>query len=86
MFKRPERFCIKASWHHFVFSTRLMIISIAPAKLRFNIVSSYEIIAKTLSVALEVSLSIYVVVAKEHKFQLHYTVCGWFANKFSENL
>ena len=57
MSERPERFFIKVCWHDFAFSTRLMNFSIVPA-----ILSSFEItcIEKTLSVALEVSLSIHV--------------------------
>ena len=58
MSKRPERFFINVCWHHFAFGTRLMIFFYRPCNFHFNILSSFESIAKTLSVALEVSLSI----------------------------
>ena len=59
--KRPGRFFIKVCWHIVAFSTRLMKLSIVPAIfISTMILSSFEIIAKTLSVALEVSLSIFI--------------------------
>ena len=56
--KRSDWFRKKVRWHEFAFSTRPMNFSVVPAI--FNILSGFEIIAKTLSVALEVSLSIVV--------------------------
>ena len=56
--KRPGCFLIKVCWPDFAFSARLMNFSFVPAI--FISISSvvFETIAKTLSVALEVSLSI----------------------------
>ena len=67
--KRPGCFLIKVRLHDFAFSTRLMNFSIVPA-----ILCSFEIIAKTLSVALEVSLSIYTesYIHRTHTYSTHY--------------
>ena len=48
---------IKVRWHDFAFSIRLMIFFYRPCNFLFNILSSFDIKAKTLSVALDVSLS-----------------------------
>ena len=58
--KRPGCFLIKVRWHDYAFSTRLMIFFYRSCDFHFNILCSVEIIAKTLSVALEVSLSIHI--------------------------
>ena len=60
MSKRPGRFFIKSCWHNSVFSTRLMNLSIVLA-IFISISFGFEIIAKTVLVALEVSLSIYMI-------------------------
>ena len=59
MSKRPGHFFIKVCWHNFAFRTRLTIFSYRPCNFHLNILCSFEIIAKTLAVALEVSLSIF---------------------------
>ena len=56
--KRPGYFLIKVCRHDFAFSTRLMIL-LSSLQFSFQYLNSFEFIAKTLSVALEVSLSIY---------------------------
>ena len=50
-------FIINVCWHDFAFSTHEFCYR--PYNFHFNILNSFEIIAKTLSVALEVSLSIF---------------------------
>ena len=55
--RRQGCFLIEVYCHDFAFSTHLMNFAIVPA---IFISHSFEIIAKTLSVALEMSLSIYV--------------------------
>ena len=57
MSERPGRFFIKVCWHNFTSSTRLT--NDRPCHFHFSILCSFEIIVKSLSVALEVSLSIF---------------------------
>ena len=57
MFKRPRRLIIKVCRHKFDLYRRLMIFS--NCKFHFNSSSGFGITAKTLSVALEVSLIIF---------------------------
>ena len=57
--KGPRCFLIKILWHDFGFCEHTSNdFFYRPCNFHFNILSSFEIIAKTLSVALEVSLGI----------------------------
>ena len=56
--KRLDCFSLKVRWHDFAFSTRLMNFSIATAIFISISCVVLKLLQKTLSVALEVSLSI----------------------------
>ena len=58
VFKRPWRFLRKNCLYHSVFDTRLLNVSNVPANFISISFCRFKFIAKTISVALEVSLSI----------------------------
>ena len=60
MFKCLGHFIKKVYSHNFASKTCLIYFSHFPESLRLNILYSFENIAKTLPVTLEVSLSIYI--------------------------